>query len=123
MTADSATPNIGASMADDTTAVWVNWSAEGGSMYAAGVSSGDRIFAVDGVPVATVDSLRAVVGRRKAGEIVQVDIMQRNVRRTIPMKLVSVPEYTISTFEKAGRPVTPEMKRFREDWLGSKATK
>ena len=123
MSVDSVAPTLGASMADDTTAVWVNWSAEGGSMYAAGVSSGDRIFAVDGIPVTTVDSLRAVVARRKAGETVQLDIMQRNVRRTIPMKLVSVPGYRVSTYEKAGRAVTPEMKRFREEWLGSKASK
>ena len=121
MTADSTKPALGASLADDTTAVWVNWSAEGGSMFAAGVSSGDRIFAVDGIPVTTVDSLDAIIRRKAVGETVQLDIVQRTVRRTIPMKLVARPSYSIMTYEKAGRTVTPEMKRFRESWLGAKA--
>ena len=122
MTADSTKPALGASLADDTTAVWVNWSAEGGSMFAAGVSSGDRIFAVDGIPVTTVDSLDAIIRRKAVGETVQLDIVQRTVRRTIPMKLVARPSYSIMTYEKAGRTVTPEMKRFRESWLGAKAS-
>ena len=123
MTVDSAAPALGASMADDTTAVWVNHTSEGGSMYAAGVASADRIFAVDGVPVTSVDSLRAVVSRRKVGETVQLDIMQRNVRRTIPMKLLAGRSYKVVTYESAGRQVTPAMRRFREAWLGSKATR
>ncbi len=120
MSADSIKPFLGASMADDTTAVWVNWTTEGGSMYAAGVSSADRIFAIDGIPVTTVDSLEGIMGRKAAGETVQLDIVQRNVRRTIPMKLITRPTYTITTYEKAGRTVTPEMKGFRESWLGAK---
>jgi predicted metalloprotease with PDZ domain len=123
VTADSTAPGLGASMADDTTAVWINHTSEGGSMYAAGVASADRIFSVDGVPVATVDSLRAVIGRRKPGETVQLDVMQRNVRRTIPMKLLAAPTWRIVTYEKAGREVTAEMRRFREAWLGSKTPK
>ena len=123
MTVDSTAPSLGASMENDTTAVWINWTAEGGSMYAAGIANSDRIFAVDGVPVNTVDSLRAVIARKKVGETVQLDVMQKNVRRVIPMKLVGLPAHRIVTYEKAGRELTPEMRRFREAWLGSKASK
>ena len=123
MIADSTAPALGASMADDTTAVWINSTTEGGSMYSAGIANSDRIFAIDGVPVTTVDSLSAVIARRKVGETVQVDLEQKNVRRTIPMKLLGVPTYRFMTYEKAGRAVTPEMRRFRESWMGSKAPK
>jgi predicted metalloprotease with PDZ domain len=118
---DASIPVLGASLADDTTAVFVNWSSENGSAFAAGVSSGDRIFAIDGVPVNTADSVNAIIRRKRVGETVQLDIVQRTVRRTIPMRLVSVPRYSVSTYEKAGMPVTDAMKRFREEWLGSKA--
>ncbi len=121
MTSDSTRPAFSASLADDTTRVFVNSSSEGGSAFAAGLASGDIIYAVDGVPVTTRDSLNAIISRRKIGETVQLDVEQRQVRRKIPMTLVGRPRYTITTYEKAGRPVTDEMKRFREDWLGSKA--
>ncbi len=115
------TPVLGASLANDTTRVFVNWSSEGGSAFAAGVASGDLIYAVDGVPVATRDSLNAIISRRQIGETLQVDVEQRRVRRTIPMKLAGKPRYTITTYEKAGRTMTEEMRRFRQEWLGSKA--
>ena len=122
-TEDALIPVLGASLADDTTAVFVNWSSENGSAFAAGVSSGDRIFAIDGVPVTTADSVNAIIQRKRVGDTVQLDMVQRTVRRTIPMRLVSVPRYSVSTYEKAGMTVTDEMKRFREAWLGSKAQK
>jgi len=31
------------------------------------------------------------------------------------------PDVELAPFEKAGRPVTPEIKAFRAAWLGSKA--
>ncbi len=121
MTRDNSLPVFGASLADDTTSVFVNWSSEDGSAFAAGLASGDLIYAVDGVPVTTRDSLDAIISRRRIGETLQLDVEQRRVRRTIPMKLLGEPRYTITTFEKAGRTVTEEMKRFRQDWLGSQA--
>ncbi len=121
MTSDNSLPVLGASLDDDTTRVFVNWSSEGGSAFAAGLASGDLIYSVDGVPVTTRDTLNAIISRRQIGETVQLDVEQRQVRRTIPMKLVGRARYTITTYEKAGRTVTEEMKRFRQDWLGSKA--
>ena len=123
MRADSVVrPYLGASMADDTTAVFVNWSAEGGSFYAAGVSSADRILKVNGTPVTSVSALQAIVARRKVGDTITLEVEQRTERRTVPVKLVGMPQWTITRYEKAGLPVTNEMKRFRESWLGSKVT-
>lgn len=123
MRADSVVqPYVGSSMADDTTAVFVNWSAEGGSFYAAGISSGDRVLKVDGTPVTTASALLAIVARRKVGDTITLEVEQRTQRRTVPVKLVGRPQWTITTYEKAGLPVTTEMRRFRESWLGSKVT-
>ena len=121
MRADSvAGPYVGASMGDDTTGVFVNWSAEDGSFYQAGVSSGDRVLRVDGAPVNSASALQAIVARRKTGDVITLEVEQRRERRTVPVKLVGKPQWTITTYEKAGLPVTNEMKRFREEWLGSK---
>ncbi len=123
MTVDSAATSLAAAMADDTAGVRVTWPAERGSLYLAGVGTGDQIVSIDGEKVTTADSLSAIVARRKVGDTVQLEVVQRNVRRTIPMRLVGSPAYQVMTYEKAGREVTPEMRRFREAWLGSKASR
>lgn len=117
---DSAeTPYLGASLDDDTTAVFVNWSQEGGSAFGAGISSGDRIYAVDGTATTSIDSLNAILKRHKPGDVVQVDVMAREVRRTIPMKIVGRRGMRIISYETAGLQVTDAMRAFRQSWLGS----
>jgi hypothetical protein len=49
-------------------------------------------------------------------------VTQRQQKRTIPMKLIGLPSRSLTTYEKAGLPVTAEMRAFRESWLGSKVT-
>jgi len=122
MTADSVvTPYLGASLDNDTSRVFVNWTSANGSMYGAGVANGDMIYSVDGVPTPTADSLTALIRRHRPGETVTLDVLQKTVRRTIPMRLVGMPSWRIVTYESAGRPLTNEMRRFRDSWLGSKA--
>ena len=122
LAADSVVkPWIGASMDNDSNYVFINWSAEGSSAYQAGLSSGDLVYAIDGKRVNSMDSLSAIINRHNVGDVVQLDVNQREQRRTIPMKLVGRPKLTITTYEKAGLPVTPEIRGFREWWLGSKA--
>jgi len=113
-------PYLGASLDDDTTGVFVNWSAEGGSMYNAGLASGDLVYAIDGIAALSIDSLNAIISRHRPGDVVQVDVKQREVRRTIPMKLVGRRAMTLSTYEKAGVPVTDAIRKFRHGWLGSR---
>lgn len=114
-------PYLGASLDDDTAGVFVNWSQEGGSAYQAGIANGDMILSVDGVPVRSADSLTAVISRKKVGEVVQVAALQHRIRRMVPMKIVGRSRMALTTFEKAGLAVTPEITRFRQSWLGSKA--
>ena len=118
--ADAATPFLGASIDDDSTGVFVNYSQEGGSAYGAGVANSDIIYSVNGIGVMSADSLEAMISRRKVGEVVQLGVEQHKVRHTIPMTIRGRREMKVMTFEKAGLPVTPEIQRFRESWLGSR---
>lgn len=114
-------PYLGASLDKDSNFVFVNWSAPNGSAYAAGLSSGDLVYSVNGIPVNNPDSLNAVVNRHNAGDVVNLEVNQREQRKTISMKLIGRPSLSVETYEKAGIPLTPEMKSFRAKWLGSKA--
>lgn len=113
-------PYLGASLDDDTSRVFVNWSAEGGSAFAAGLASGDMVYAIDGIPAVSIDSLNAIIGRHKPGDVVQADVLQREVRRTVSMKIVGRRGLKLSTFENAGLPVTSAIREFRESWLGAR---
>ena len=118
---DSApSPFLGASLDNDSTGVFVNWSQAGGSIYDAGIANGDIIFALDGTPIGSVDSLNALVSRRKVGDVVTVGVVQQRVRRTVPMTIRGQRKMKVITYETAGLTVTPAIQRFRQSWLGSR---
>jgi serine protease Do len=55
---------------------------------AAGIEAGDIIVAVDGKPVEYVGQLQQVIGFRKPGEVVKVEVARKGgVRKTVPVKL------------------------------------
>jgi predicted metalloprotease with PDZ domain len=116
-------PYLGASLEDDSSGVFVNWSQQGGSAYGAGIANGDIIVSINGERTMTVDALNAALARRKPGEVVQVGIIQHRVRKTIPMTIRGRRAMKIVTYESIGVPVTPEIARFRESWLGSKVVR
>jgi len=113
-------PFLGASMDNDTAGVFINWTAENGSMYRAGIANGSIVHSIDGIAVRSIDSLEAVVGRRQYGEVVKVEFTQLGQRRTTDMKLIALPSIRVVTYESAGMPLTEPMRAFRRDWLGSK---
>jgi predicted metalloprotease with PDZ domain len=114
-----ATPWLGASLDNDTASVFVNWSAEGSSMYNAGMASGDIIYAVDGIPAPSIDSLMSIMSHHKVGDVVKLDVTQRTVRRTVPMTLVGRKNMRVMTFEAAGKPIDDKIRAFRKSWLES----
>src|SRR5688500_4110213 len=123
LAADSAVrPYLGAALADDPNAVFVNWSIANGSLYQAGIVNGDLIHAIDGEATPSMKALDTIVARRKVGDLVQVDVTQRGVRKTVPMTLRGLPRLRLVTYESAGMPLTDEMRAFRASWLESKAT-
>ena len=55
---------------------------------AAGIEAGDIIIAVDGKPVEYVGQLQQVIGFRKPGEVVKVEIARKGgARKTVDVKL------------------------------------
>ena len=98
-----------------------DWPLSHGSVYRAGMSADDVILSVDGRPTPNPDALRAIIDAHAAGDVVQVEWMQRGQRRAGPMTLAENPALEVVTYESAGMPVTAEMRAFRERWLGPRA--
>ena len=121
LAADTTLPYLGGSFDDDTAGVFVNWTAADGPLFQRGVNNGDLITAVDGRRFITPDSLTAYVESLAIGREVRLEIVGRSGPRTEDIVLPGRPRLRIVTFERAGRTVTPEIRAFREAWLGSRA--
>jgi predicted metalloprotease with PDZ domain len=118
----STQPWLGAFIDDDSASAVVTGAAtEGGSFHRAGIGRGDRVFAVNGVPTPTADSLGSVVRGHAVGETVRMDVEQRTGRHEVAVRLMENPGVEIVPYEAAGMPVTDAMRAFRRSWLGSKA--
>ncbi|PAP77537.1 M61 family metallopeptidase [Rubrivirga marina] len=89
--------------------------------YAAGLSSGDRLLTVDGVAATSTQAVTDVLADAAPGDEVTVTYEQRGQIKTARVALLADPALELVTFEAAGRPVTDEIRAFREAWLGSKA--
>jgi predicted metalloprotease with PDZ domain len=115
--ADSLRPYLGGSFVADSTGVFVNWSAANGSLFPAGINNGDVIVAIDGVALRTPDELTAEAARKRVGEVVELEVIQRTGRHTIPVPLVGRAALRVVPFEAAGRQLTTEQRTFRAEWL------
>lgn len=101
----------------------VEYAIEGGSAYGAGITNGDVIVAVNRTPTSSLRGLDASIADRRIGEVVQVEVIQHGVQRTIPVTIAGRRMYRLATYETAGLPITPAIRAFRSDWLGSKASR
>jgi predicted metalloprotease with PDZ domain len=118
-----AHPYLGASLDNDSLGVFVNWSAEGGSAFAAGLASGDIVTSVDGERASSIDVLNAIIAKHKVGDVLKVSLLQKSkLPATVDMKLVGTNSMKVVSFESSGTPVTDAIRAFRTDWLGSKVT-
>ena len=113
-------PLFGASMDDDSSRVFINWTSENGSAWTAGISSGDLVYAIDGEPTPNIAALTAIVARHKVGDVINVDIMQRGERRTVAVTLRESPAMEVTTYEQAGLALTDGMRARRAEWLRSR---
>ena len=122
LAADSVVrPYLGGSLADDPSAVFVNWSIANGSLYQAGIVSGDVINAIDDEPTPSIKALDSLIARHKPGDVVRVDVTQRGQRKVVPMTLQGSTRLRLVTYESAGMDLSEEMRAFRRAWLESKA--
>ena len=97
------------------------WTHRGSPLYAAGIDRGDRITEVDGKAIKTRKEWDDLAASHKAGDRSTLTVEARTGKKQVEITWVPTPDVWITSFEKAGRPVTPEITAFREAWLGSKA--
>jgi predicted metalloprotease with PDZ domain len=95
--------------------------AQGSPLYLAGLEHGDRIVSVNGSAVTADTTLDGLLSKHKPGDNLNVRVQTRGGMRDARVTLAEDPQLEIVTFEEAGQAVTPEIKAFREAWLGSKA--
>lgn len=89
--------------------------------YEAGLASGDRLLALNGLPVGSGAGLAAGLSAAHPGDEVMLTFEQRGAVKTAAVTLVPDPTLELVTFEAAGWAVTPDVEAFRAAWLGSKA--
>jgi predicted metalloprotease with PDZ domain len=95
--------------------------AQGSPLYRAGLERGDRILSVNSKAVGSGTTLDDLLSKHKPGEDLTLRVQTRAGERDAHVTLAEDPQLEIVTFEEAGQAVTPEIKGFREAWLGSKA--
>jgi predicted metalloprotease with PDZ domain len=93
----------------------------GSPLYIAAIDRGDRIVEIDGKNLRKRRDLDDLAASHRPGDRSTLIVEARTGRKQVEITWAQAPDVEIVSFEKAGRPVTPEIITFREAWLGSKA--
>jgi predicted metalloprotease with PDZ domain len=93
----------------------------GSPLYVAGIDSGDRIIEIDAKNLKTRRDLEELMAAHKPGDRSTLTVETRAGKKQVQITWAQAPDVEIVSFEKAGRPVTPQITAFRDAWLGSKA--
>ena len=89
--------------------------------YAAGLEQDDEVQQVDGMKIAAVLDLQAVVRRHKPGDRVDVVYVDRTgTAKTTSVTLAEDPHQDVVAVEASGGALTPQQQAFRAAWLGAK---
>ena len=90
----------------------------GTPLYEAGVERGDLIVRLGGHRIRSFADLRSVLEAHRPDDELALEFVGRSGERRTTVVLAENPNLEVVTHEQAGLPVTPEMRAFREDWLG-----
>ena len=86
--------------------------------YRAGLDLDDAIRSVDGVRMTTPEDVHSAIRRRKPGDTVTVEFVDRGGQtRTTAVRLEEDPRLEMVPVEQAGRELSPAQKTFRQAWL------
>lgn len=111
-----------AALAFDSTGATVQASTLLGTpLHAAGVNAGDRLTAVNGVPITSEAAWRAATGELQPGDSVRIAFTRRGDQVVVSVAAVADPALEVVPLEASGAPLTPGQRAFRAGWLGSKA--
>ena len=95
----------------------------GTPLYESGMEAGDRLVSIDGRDVRTGQDVTTALAARKPGDAVPVVYESRGTTQRATITLAASPRLEGVLFEQAGRPVTDEIRRFRESWLGRRGAR
>ena len=93
----------------------------GSPLYNAGLDRGDRIVEWDGKAIKTQAELTTLLDAHKPGDRIRLQVETRGGKKEAELELAGPPGFEMEPYEMAGKELTPEMKAFRDAWLGSKA--
>lgn len=91
----------------------------GRPLYEAGLDRGDRILELDGRAIERADDITAVLDAHEPGDVVAVVFEQRGRRHTAQSTLAADDRFELVAYEAVGLELTPALREFREEWLGS----
>jgi predicted metalloprotease with PDZ domain len=105
----------------DSRVVIANYTSPGSPWYEAGLDRGAVITSLDGKPVTSPDVVSAVATAHRPGDTVPITFEVRGQTIESTITLAEDDRLEVVTYETAGLPLTPEMRRLRADWLASRA--
>jgi predicted metalloprotease with PDZ domain len=93
-------------------------------LYKAGVDQDDHVVSIDGVTLTSAQSVDEILKRHKPGDAVPIRFVRRD-GEVVNSTLVFEAErrFEIVRVEQAGGTLTPDQKRFRDSWLGSRVVR
>ena len=94
----------------------------GSPLYEAGLALGDRIVSIGGQPLSSADQLERLLAGRPPGDTVAIAFEQRGASRTGQLTLAEDDRLEVVAYENAGIALAEDARRFRADWLASRAT-
>ena len=89
----------------------------GSPAYEAGLDRDDVILSVGGRDVASAVDVESAVLAGAPGQQIPIVFERHGVRVTAMLRLVEDPRVEIVRAEDRGQSITPEQRRFREEWL------
>jgi predicted metalloprotease with PDZ domain len=94
----------------------------GSPLYTAGLDLGDEIVSIGDTKVSAAGDVEKAIGSRKPGDEVAIVFMRYGREQRASARLVEDTRREVVPIEKVdGRTLTDAQKKFREQWLASKA--
>ncbi|MCZ4243297.1 M61 family metallopeptidase [Pedobacter punctiformis] len=87
--------------------------------YDAGLDIDDIILSMDGTEVKDIAALNKITENHKPGDVVTINYSYRGAQKTTRLTFAEDPALEIVSIEKTGGVLTPEMQKFRDNWLNS----
>jgi len=95
----------------------------GSPLYKAGLDRGDAIISISGKTIADARVLQQILVAHAAGDSLAIQYKSLGEEYSSTLVLAEDPTLQLVPFEQINKDLTPEIKAFREDWLGSKVQK